>query len=33
MIPMFDDSKHNYKYLEILRAVKLAMLEGAIAQG
>lgn len=30
---MFDDSKYNFKYLEILRVVELPMLEGAVAQG
>lgn len=32
MIPVFDDSKYNFKYLEILRVVELTMLEGGIAR-
>lgn len=32
-IPTFDDSSYNFKYLQITGEEKLAVLEGAIAQG
>lgn len=33
MITTLDDSYYNFKYLEILRDEKLALLQAAVAQG